>query len=93
MLNFYQQILETKTSNRKLLVILIDGKVSMDNILVVCKEIKIASATHIFVSGNSLIVCNGIHSLETTPEKHASETDLIVIGTTFEKNPNFFKLC
>lgn len=92
MLNFYQQILETKTSNQKLLAILIDGKVTMESILVVCKKNKIASATHIFISGNSLIVCSGIHALETTPEKYAAGTDLVVIGTTFENNTNFYKL-
>ena len=56
------------------------------------KKNKIASATHIFVSGNSLTVCSGIHALETTPEKYATGTDLVVIGTTFENNTNFYKL-
>mgnify|MGYP006164081431 CR=1 FL=1 len=59
MLNFYQQILETKTSNQKLLAILIDGKVTMESILVVCKKNKIASADYIS-NHKGLPIGNGI---------------------------------
>jgi phosphoglycerol geranylgeranyltransferase len=54
MTKLYQQILNAKATNQKLLAILIDPeKVAMENVLNLSEEIKAAPATHIFVGGST----------------------------------------
>jgi len=53
-MTIYQQILQSKQSNQKLLAILIDpDKVDLENIAVLANKIKHSPATHIFVGGSS----------------------------------------
>jgi putative glycerol-1-phosphate prenyltransferase len=54
MKNLYQQILNSKTNNQKLLAILIDPeKVAMENVLNLSEKIQTSPATHIFVGGST----------------------------------------
>ena len=54
MQNLYQNILQAKKDNRKLLAILIDPeKVSIEKVLVLADKIKTSPATHIFVGGST----------------------------------------
>ncbi len=54
MKNLYQQILNSKTNNQKLLAILIDPeKVAIENVLNLSKKIQTSPATHIFVGGST----------------------------------------
>ena len=54
MKNLYQQILNSKTNNQKLLAILIDPeKVSIEEVLILSDKIKASPATHIFVGGST----------------------------------------
>jgi phosphoglycerol geranylgeranyltransferase len=54
MTKIYQQILNAKANNQKLLAILIDPeKVGMEHVLNLAKKIKTAPATHIFVGGST----------------------------------------
>jgi len=56
---FYQNILQAKKNQQKLLAILIDPeKVSIEQAVVLCEKIKKSPATHIFVGGSTF---NGIH--------------------------------
>jgi heptaprenylglyceryl phosphate synthase len=48
-----------------------------------------------FISQNihiPLIVGGGIRSMNTIQEIYDAGADLVVIGTAFENNPNFFEL-
>ena len=59
MTNLYQQILDSKKNNQKLLAILIDPeKVSINQVVVLSEKIKKSPATHIFVGGSTF---NGTH--------------------------------
>jgi len=54
MKNLYQQILNSKAKNQKLLAILIDPeKVAMENVLNLSEKIQTSLATHIFVGGST----------------------------------------
>jgi putative glycerol-1-phosphate prenyltransferase len=54
MVNIYNEILKSKSENKKLLAILIDpDKVLMEGITVLCQKINQSPATHIFVGGSS----------------------------------------
>jgi putative glycerol-1-phosphate prenyltransferase len=54
MQNLYQNILQAKQDNRKLLAILIDPeKVALEQVVVLSKKIKASPATHIFVGGST----------------------------------------
>lgn len=53
-MNIYQQIIQTKQLNQKLLAILIDpDKVATEAVSVLAEKIKQSPATHIFVGGSS----------------------------------------
>ncbi len=59
MINIYQEIVKSKSENKKLLAILIDpDKVSVRSIPDIIQNIKRSPATHIFVGGSSF---NGTH--------------------------------
>jgi putative glycerol-1-phosphate prenyltransferase len=59
MTNIYQEIVQSKAENKKLLAILIDpDKVKMDSLSVLAEKINLSPATHIFVGGSSF---KGIH--------------------------------
>lgn len=54
MVNIYNEILKSKSENKKLLAILVDpDKVLMKEIVVLCQKINQSPATHIFVGGSS----------------------------------------
>jgi len=54
MTKIYQQILNAKANNQKLLAILIDPeKVGMEHVLNLSEKIKAAPATHVFVGGST----------------------------------------
>ena len=54
MKNLYDQILNSKAENQKLLAILIDPeKVAMENVLNLSEKIQTSPATHIFVGGST----------------------------------------
>lgn len=54
MVNIYNEILKSKSENKKLLAILIDpDKVLMEGIAVLCQKINQSPATHILVGGSS----------------------------------------
>jgi putative glycerol-1-phosphate prenyltransferase len=54
MQNLYQNILQAKKDNQKLLAILIDPeKAEIENVLVLSDKIKASPATHIFVGGST----------------------------------------
>lgn len=56
MTNIYQEILQSKAENKKLLAILIDpDKVKMDSLSVLAEKINQSPATHIFIGGSSFI--------------------------------------
>lgn len=54
MKNIYNQILKSKSENKKLLAILIDpDKIALDDISILAEKINQSPATHIFVGGSS----------------------------------------
>ena len=55
MKNIYQNILQSKAQNQKLLAILIDpDKIGLEHITGLSQKIKTSPATHIFVGGSTL---------------------------------------
>ena len=55
MINLYNDILQSKAANQKLLAILIDpDKIELRNVLALAQKIKNSPATHIFVGGSSV---------------------------------------
>ena len=57
--NLYNNILQAKAKNQKLLAILIDpDKIELEQVSLLCQKIKQSPATHIFVGGST--VANGI---------------------------------
>ena len=80
MTNLYQQILNAKASDQKLLAILIDPeKVSIEKVMVLSDKIKASSATHIFVGGSTF---SGTHldELITTLKRETQLPVLIFPG-------------
>ena len=76
MKKIYQEIVQAKIDNRKLLAILLDpDKVDFDGLLLLTDKIKTSPATHIFVGGS--IVKNNI--LEELIAALKQETNLPVI--------------
>ncbi|PKP18759.1 MAG: geranylgeranylglyceryl/heptaprenylglyceryl phosphate synthase, partial [Bacteroidetes bacterium HGW-Bacteroidetes-23] len=60
MKKIYQEILQAKAENRKLLAILLDpDKIEMDNLSVLVERIIQSPATHIFIGG-SIVETNKI---------------------------------
>jgi len=63
MKKIYQEIVQAKIDNRKLLAILLDpDKVDFDGLLLLTDKIKTSPATHIFVGG-SIVETNKIDLL------------------------------
>ncbi|WP_395075225.1 geranylgeranylglyceryl/heptaprenylglyceryl phosphate synthase [Flavobacterium sp.] len=55
MTNIYNQILQSKESNQKLLAILLDpDKVDLENINILSQKINLSPATHIFIGGSQV---------------------------------------
>lgn len=80
MQNLYQNILQAKKDNQKLLAILIDPeKVSIEQVGILCEKIKASPATHIFVGGSTF---SGTHLdlLIATLKKEAQLPVLIFPG-------------
>ena len=83
MTNLYQEILNSKAENKKLLAILIDpDKVAMETISNLAQKINQSPATHIFVGGSSF---DGNH-LDELIIALKSETNLPIL--LFPGNPS-----
>jgi putative glycerol-1-phosphate prenyltransferase len=76
MQNLYQNILQAKQDNQKLLAILIDPeKVALEQVVVLSKKIKASPATHIFVGGSTF---SGTH-LDQLIATFKKETQLPIL--------------
>lgn len=83
MTNIYQEILKSKSENKKLLAILIDpDKIALHDISILAEKINQSPATHIFVGGSSF---NGNHLDELIIELK-SKTQLPIL--LFPGNPS-----
>jgi len=82
MQNIYQDILQAKANNRKLLAILLDpDKLDLENIEKLSAKINSSSATHLFVGGS--IVANGkTEQIVLELKKHTSLSIILFPGNT-----------